>query len=66
MAIDTANRRASAGAVGPIPLAFPHPDATVDAGDRAQMAAEYRAFFEPAPPPSGSGWLQPMRVSRGF
>ena len=40
-AIDTANRRAIAcGDKEPIP------DATIDAGDRAQMVGEYRAFFD--------------------
>lgn len=63
--IDTRNKRCSAGMVGSLALSFPVPDATVDSGDRAQMAAEYRGFFEPTPPP-GTGFLTPMRVSRGF
>lgn len=40
-AIDTMNRRASAGSVQD-----PGPDSGIDAGDRAQILGEYRGFFD--------------------
>ncbi len=62
MAIDTGEKRASAGAVGPLPLTFPIPDAAIDSGDRTQMGAIYRGFNEPAPPPGGTIFLKPGKV----
>lgn len=42
MAIDTRDKRASAGGIGPLALSFPTPDGTVTAADRKQVAALYR------------------------
>lgn len=63
MPMDTAEKRASAGAMGPIAMALPTPDATINAGDREQVAALYRGITDG----SGGGpttfiFLRPGRI----
>lgn len=47
MAINTENRRRSALNTLPTACVLPATDASIDAGDRAQLCWVYRAFFEP-------------------
>lgn len=63
MAIDTAEKRASVGGIGPLALSFPVPDTAINAGDREQVAALYRGITDGAPPPpGGSIFLRPGKV----
>ncbi len=49
MPLNTRNMRASAGAVGPIPLAFPVPHGTITGEDREQAIGLYRGLFPGLP-----------------
>lgn len=59
--MDTANKRASAILIGlPFRGMLPIPDASIDAGDRAQVAFMYRGLLDEGvePEPGGaSEWL---------
>ena len=63
--IDTAEKRASAGNVSPIPLTLPIPDSTINAGDRAQVAAEYRGIIDGGGGGGGTAiFLRPTKVQQ--
>lgn len=65
MALDTLDKRASIAAIGPIPLLLPSDGLSTEAG-REQVAGLYRMNEVTPTPPSGTGFLTPMRVSQGF
>jgi hypothetical protein len=61
--IDTANKRASAlSALSWFVLAGPFPTGTVDAGDRVQMAHEYRGLFDGVVVVPGDDWIATLEA----
>ncbi len=65
MAIDTANKRASAiSPASPWRGLWPVPDGTVDSGDRAETAYLYRGLHETAPAAAVSSYLPIWRRRR--
>lgn len=62
MAINTRDRRASAGGIGPLPLSFPLPDGlALSEGDQEQLTALYRGN-PPTVAAASNSHMRPWRV----
>lgn len=66
-AVDTQDRRSSVWSARRMRRVLPVPDASVDTGDRAQVAFAYRGFFDSEePPPESSGSTSGGRAAAWF